>query len=219
MRDTKTKFTPDTKLLNDVLEISAELHHHLCPRQVLGARMGLFGLRMLGLWNGRDGERFLNGGKRLFMIAETDGCGLDGISAATNCWVGRRTLRVEDYGKMGGTLIDTLTGQAVRVSPRSEAREHCDVYAPDAESRWHAYLEAYHVMPDHLLLKAQAVELTVNVTKWISQPGMRTTCTQCGEEIMNERELWRGNRPFCVPCVNGGYYRLPTTTHHSSSTS
>lgn len=209
----ETKFIPNTQILSSVLEISAALHHHLCPRQVLGARMGLFGLRLLGLWNGRDVERFKNEGKRLLTIAETDGCGLDGISAATNCWVGRRTLRVEDYGKMGATLIDTLTGQAVRVSPRSEARDYCDQYAPFAESRWHAYLEAYHVMPDHLLLKAQAVELTVDVAQLISQPGMRESCAKCGEEIMNEREIWLDHKPYCIPCANGGYYQLPTTRH------
>lgn len=207
MMELQTEFIPETHLLEQILEISAELHHHLCPRQVLGARMGLYGLRLLGLWNGCLSTRYLNEGKRLYIIVETDGCGADGLSAATNCWVGRRTLRIEDYGKMGATFIDTLTQQAVRISPRPEAREQTRFYAPTAASPWHAYLEAYHIIPDELLLQAQAVELTVDVAKLISQPGMRVTCAACGEEIMNEREVWVDERPLCHPCAVGGYYK------------
>ena len=203
----QTEFIPDTHLLTHILEISADLHHHLFPRQVLGARMGLYGLRLLGLWNGRSSTPYLNEGKRLFIIVETDGCGADGLSAATNCWVGRRTLRIEDYGKMGATFVDTLTHQAVRLAPRPEVREQTRFYAPTAESPWHAYLEAYHVIPDELLLQAQAVELTINVAKLISQPGMRVMCDNCGEEVMNEREVWVDGRPLCRPCAQGGYYK------------
>lgn len=201
----ETKVVPHVILLKTVLDISAALHHHLCPRQVLGARMGLYGLRLLGLTSGRESTRFTNEGKRLFVIAETDGCGVDGISAATNCWIGRRTLRLEDYGKMGATLIDTLTQQAVRVSPRPEGRDAATAYAPTAASRWHTYLEAYQIMPDEVLLKAQAVTLTVDVAKLISQPGRRVTCSRCGEEIMNEREIWVQGWQLCRGCEQGYY--------------
>jgi formylmethanofuran dehydrogenase subunit E len=44
--------------------------------------------------------------KRLLVITETDGCFADGLSAATNCTVGHRTLRVEDYGKTAATFVD-----------------------------------------------------------------------------------------------------------------
>jgi formylmethanofuran dehydrogenase subunit E len=45
----------------------------------------------------------------LLTILETDGCAADGVSAATGCWVGRRTLRVEDFGKVAATFVDTQT--------------------------------------------------------------------------------------------------------------
>ena len=35
--------------LEELLAASAALHHHLCPRQVLGVRMGLAGGHWLGL--------------------------------------------------------------------------------------------------------------------------------------------------------------------------
>ncbi len=101
--------------LAELLEQTARLHHHLCPRQVLGVRMGTWAGELLGL-------DVPQSGRRLFVIAETDGCGVDGISVATNCWIGRRTLRVEDYGKLAATFIDTVTQRAVRIVPRSSAR-------------------------------------------------------------------------------------------------
>jgi len=75
--------------LNELLEISARDHNHLCPRQILGVRMGLLGMRALGF-----DEPPVK--KRLLIITETDGCFADGLSAATGCTVSHRTLRVED---------------------------------------------------------------------------------------------------------------------------
>jgi formylmethanofuran dehydrogenase subunit E len=34
--------------LQALLEKSAHDHHHLCPRQIIGVRMGLLGLQTLG---------------------------------------------------------------------------------------------------------------------------------------------------------------------------
>jgi formylmethanofuran dehydrogenase subunit E len=61
--------------------------------------------------------------KRLLTIVETDGCFTSGLSVATNCWVGRRTMRVEDYGKVAATFVDTATDQAIRIAPSLTARE------------------------------------------------------------------------------------------------
>ena len=74
-------------LLEELLAQSAEHHKHLCPRQVLGVRMGLYAGDLLGL-------DLPQTRKRLLTIMETDGCGADGVSVATNCWVGRRTMRI-----------------------------------------------------------------------------------------------------------------------------
>ena len=77
------------KSLDKLLLACAALHHHLCPRQVLGVRMGMLAGELLDL-------DLPQGDKRLLTIVETDGCGADGIAVATGCWVGRRTMRVED---------------------------------------------------------------------------------------------------------------------------
>ena len=130
-----------TRALSDLLDESAARHQHLCPRQVLGARLGLLGAQLLGI-------DLPNAAKRLLVIVETDGCFADGISVATGCTVGARTLRLIDHGKVAAVFVDTKTDRAVRLIPSKTSRTLAREYAPLARSRWHAQLEAYQIMPD-----------------------------------------------------------------------
>lgn len=203
-----TKTIPDRALLDDLLEESAERHRHLCPRQVLGVRLGLRGLRELGLVDRHGCPRFVNRSKRLLTVSETDGCALDGIAVATNCAVGRRTLRVLDFGKVAATLVDTKNDRAVRVCPSPASRELAQKYAPEARSRWHAYLEAYQHIPDESLLVVQSVRLKQSIEEIVSKPGARAKCHECGEEIINEREVVVGERVLCRSCAGDRYYNV-----------
>ena len=187
--------------LAHLLDATAALHHHLCPRQVLGVRMGVWAGEVLGLDVPQTD-------RRLFTIVETDGCAVDGIAVATNCRVGHRTLRIEDYGKVAATFVDTLTAQAVRIVPRAQARELARACAPEARSRWEAQLLGYQRMPAEELLSAQAVQLCTPIEHIISRAGKKAICTRCGEEIMNEREVVRDGQVLCKSCAGTGYYRL-----------
>ena len=75
------------------LRQSSEMHSHAWPRLVLSIRMGILAGKLLEIPVPQTD-------KRLLTIMETDGCAADGVSVATNCWVGRRPLRIEDYGKI-----------------------------------------------------------------------------------------------------------------------
>jgi formylmethanofuran dehydrogenase subunit E len=187
--------------LDDLLSQSSALHGHLCPRQVLGVRIGLLAGKLLGLDLPRHD-------RRLLAIVETDGCAADGVAVATGCWVGKRTLRVEDFGKVAATFVDTATERAVRIAPHDQARVQAVFYAPEATSRWEAQLLGYQRMPDDDLLTWQAVTLTTPVAKIFSQPGMRVLCDRCGEEVMNEREIVRDGVILCRACAGAAYYRL-----------
>ncbi len=185
---------------DELLQKSAELHQHLCPRQVLGVRMGLAG----GQWLGLDVPQT---GKRLLTIVETDGCGADGIAVATGCWVGRRTMRVFDFGKVAATFIDTATGRAVRVVPSANSRQLAVLAAPQAASRWESYLLAYQRMPTTELLTLQEVRLELSLAEILSRDGYRVNCARCGEEIINEREVRVGAETLCRACAGERYYR------------
>lgn len=185
--------------IDELLESSAALHRHLCPRQVLGIRMGLMAGELLAL-------ELPQQNKRLLTIVETDGCFSDGVAVATNCWVGRRTMRVEDYGKVAATFVDTQTGQAWRIAPHADARTQAASYAPEAKNRWQAMLLGYQRMPAAALLVAQRVELLTPIGEIISRAGQRVRCDRCGEEIINEREVLVDGETLCRACALGGYY-------------
>jgi formylmethanofuran dehydrogenase subunit E len=190
-----------TKSLDDLLQACTALHHRFCPRQVLGVRMGMLAGEILGL-------DLPQSDKRLLAIVETDGCGADGIAVATGCWVGRRTMRIEDYGKVAATFVDTLTHRAVRIVPRTQARQLACTYAPEAGNPWEAQLLGYQRIPADELLSVQAVCLNLPVEQIVSQAGLRVTCESCGEEIMNGREVVREGEVLCKSCAGSSYYSV-----------
>jgi formylmethanofuran dehydrogenase subunit E len=197
------------RTLAELLEESSRSHRHLCPRQVLGVRMGMLAARVLGL-------ELPQSDKRLLTIVESDGCVIDGIIAATGCTVGHRTLRVEDYGKIAATFVDTATGRAVRFVPRKEIREAARAFAPSGYSKWEAQLYGYQTMEDDDLFAAQEVELVVPVERIVSTKGKKAVCERCGEEVNNEREVHSAGAILCKPCAQGGYYR-PKARHDDAA--
>lgn len=187
------------KSLDDLLKKTAALHRHLCPRQVLGVRMGLFAGDIFGLEVPQEG-------KRLLVIMETDGCASDGVAVATNCWVGRRTMRVEDYGKVAATFVDTETLLAVRIAPNSNVRVLAWEYAYEARNKWKAQLLGYQRMPVGQLLSAQVVQLKMSIEQIISRAGRKAICDGCEEEISNERQVYRDGAVLCRACAGDSYY-------------
>lgn len=143
---------------------------------------------------------------RLLVILETDGCFVDGVSAATGCAVGKRSLRIEDYGKVAATFVNMSSEQAVRVAPRLDIRQRAHLYAPAESRHYFAQLYGYQIMPDEELLNIEPVRLARSVAEIMSRAGMRVECSQCGEEIINERQLLVQGRPLCRACAGGGYY-------------
>jgi formylmethanofuran dehydrogenase subunit E len=185
--------------LTAMLDISSARHRHLCPRQVLGVRIGLAGASALGLETYRTD-------KRLLVILETDGCFADGIEAATGCTVGHRTLRVADYGKIAATFVDTRTETAVRVAPQLDIRVQSRCFAPEESKQYFAQLVGYQRMPVEQLLTVQTVTLTTSARWLVSRAGVRVNCSMCGEEIINEREVIQDGQILCQACAGPAYY-------------
>jgi formylmethanofuran dehydrogenase subunit E len=185
--------------ITHLLEKSMQDHDHLCPRQILGVRIGLAGMKALGFDEPPTK-------KQLLVISETDGCFVDGVIAATGCTVGHRTLRVEDYGKVAVTFVDTKSGRAVRIAPRLDIRERACIFAPEEPRHYFAQMQAYQIMPDEEMFNIQEVFLKTPTDQIISKPGMRVNCDVCGEEIMNERENHQQGLILCRTCADGGYY-------------
>ena len=188
----------ETQLAN-LLDQCALRHGRLCPRQVLGVRMGLAGADLLGL-------EIPRADKQLLIILETDGCFATGVEVATGCTVGHRTLRVEDIGKVAATFIHAKSERAIRLAPRPDVRGRSLEYACQPKPRYFAQLEGYARMPADELFLHQEVALIVPAKEFIGRPGVRATCEHCGEEIINGREIHQGVLVLCRSCAGGAYY-------------
>ncbi len=115
-------------------------------------------------------------------------------------------MRIEDYGKMAATFVDTVTARAVRITPILEARHLSLDYAPEEKNYWQAQLIGYQRIPNEMLLSVQEVALKTPLEKIISAAGKRIHCELCGEEVMNEREVLRAGKVLCKACVGEAYY-------------
>jgi formylmethanofuran dehydrogenase subunit E len=175
-------------------------HDHICPRQVLGLRMGELAAELFRLPLPQQD-------KRMLAFVESDGCFADGVVAASGCSLGHRTMRLVDEGKIAVTFVDTVTERAIRIWPQPSVRQRAAALIPDKRSRWHAQLEAYQRMPADELLSAHDVGLSLDLRHLVSRNGIRATCAHCGEEIINEREVIVDGQVLCCSCSGARYYQ------------
>jgi formylmethanofuran dehydrogenase subunit E len=187
----------------------SQMHQHLCPRQVLGVRMGA----RAGLELGID---LPQSDKNLIAFVETEGCTADGVGVATGCWVGRRTMFIVDYGKVAATFVDSRSDTAIRIVPHPAARSRTIDYAPEISDSWGRQLAAYQVMPDDELLTVKPVRLTLDLAGLISDPAKRSTCDACGEDINNGREVVLEGRVLCRACAGEAYF-VPLEIPHQTA--
>ncbi len=190
--------------IQPLLEKSSRDHSHLCPRQILGVRLGLAGMNVLAFDEPPTK-------KRLLVIVESDGCFADGVIAASDCTVGHRTLRVEDYGKVAATFVDTQTERAVRVAPRLDIRELACSCIQSEPRHYFAQMQAYQIMPDEEMFVITEVQLATPIKDILSRPGVRVNCDVCGEEIINEREVHTEGLTLCRACAGKAYYHTVTS--------
>src|SRR5208283_3358679 len=115
---------------DSLLRESANTHGHLCPGQVLGVRMSMFGLDKIGLTDPRGKDR-----KSLIVFVEMDRCATDAIQSVTGCSLGHRTMKFMDYGKMAASFINIKTGISVRVIAREDARDKAKECFPVRENK------------------------------------------------------------------------------------
>jgi len=65
---------------------------------------------------------------------------------------------------------------------------------------------SYQIMPDEEMFTFTTVALNTPVEEIISRPGVRVNCDLCGEEIMNEREIYQSGLTLCRSCAGDGYF-------------
>lgn len=187
---------------------SVRVHGHLCPGQVLGVRMSMLGLRLIGIDEPKGRDR-----KSLIVFVEMDRCATDAVQSVTGCSLGKRTLKFMDYGKMAATFVNLKTGKAVRVIAKEEVRQRAKQYFPDIEDKYRAQLEAYKIMSEDELFEAVPVIVRLKPEDMPGRPLRRIRCVDCGEYVQDMREVYKDGKTLCRACAEGGYYIVEDHAH------
>lgn len=192
--------------LDEYLREAEIAHGHLCAGQVLGVRMAMLGLRKLRIDDPRGKDR-----KRLVTIVEIDRCATDAIAVVTGCRIGKRALKLRDWGKMAATFIDLETGAAFRISARESSKEVARSLHPEVDNPNRQQMLAYREMNDDELFRVQRVQVDLPPEEFPGYKAGRVNCDACGERISFRREIVRDGRALCRGCAGESYYRVIDT--------
>ncbi len=186
----------------DQLLCDAEVAHgHLCAGQVLGVRLAMLGLELLGIDDPHGKDR-----KRLITFVEIDRCATDAVAVVTGCRLGKRALKFRDWGKVAATFVDLESGRAVRVCAKESSKALARQMHPEIENKNQQQMLAYREIPAEDLFTVQWVKVSLPAEELPGYKGERIVCTECGEGINFQREIRRDGKIFCRACAGERYY-------------
>ncbi len=197
------------KGLEDYFDVALAFHGHRCPAMPMGLRAGLAAMKALGVERAKD--------KELVVESETGeghaaGCFLDGVMVATGATYGKGNIKKLFYNKMAFTLIDVITGRAVRVFLKPEFFEKA-LQSPFVQKRREGVLpqdipaEITDPQIERVLGLPEAEFLSISeifLRDFKKGPTSFEVkrCAQCGEAtFINKLSEASEGRLLCVPCA------------------
>ncbi|MDK9707702.1 MAG: FmdE family protein [Desulforhopalus sp.] len=191
------------KSFEELLQVSTRIHGHICAGQVIGVRMSILALRLLGLSDPQGADR-----KKIYVIVEIDRCATDAIQSVTGCSLGKRSMKWLDHGIMAATFVNLESSQAVRVTALEEARDLANKYCSEIVDKYSRQLEAYKIMPETELFRVESVSLTIPPEDLPGKPLRRVKCVSCGDWVQDCRDVVVDDKILCRSCTHGRYYSV-----------
>ncbi|MFC6645643.1 FmdE family protein [Granulicella cerasi] len=197
--------------LDELLLEAERAHGHLCAGQVLGVRMAMLALRELGVGDPRQ-RHLADGGlnpdrKRLVVFVEIDRCATDAIGVVTAARVGKRALKLRDWGKMAATFVDLNASlgsdeyKGLRVVAKESSKARAKELYPSLEKNVQQ-MTAYREMPDDELFATEWVRVPLPPSEFPGYKGERVLCPQCGEGVNFDRFIERDGVRLCFSCAD-----------------
>jgi formylmethanofuran dehydrogenase subunit E len=189
------------KSLDEYLREAEQAHGHLCAGQVLGVRMAMLGLSLLGIEDPHKKDR-----KRLVTFVEIDRCATDAVAVVTGCRLGKRALKFRDWGKVAATFVDVSNGKAVRIAAKESSKALARQMHPELADKNSQQMLAYREISDDDLFTMQWVKVELPPEEFPGYKGQRIVCETCGEGINFRREVRRDGKVLCRSCAGERYY-------------
>ena len=193
---------PPREQVDSLVAASARTHGHLCPGQVVGVRMAILGLGLLGYPCPLPYPEIRN----IVGVVEVERCLTDAVSTATGLRFGRGSMKLVNLGLLAASFGELSTGRAVRVVSRDSARDLAAKYAPNAENEHQAQVEAYTIMPNDEMFAVSRVKLNLPAHE---MPGVRppkVPCAECGVLVRSGQARARDGRTLCPVCAGDAYF-------------
>ncbi len=191
------------KSFEEYEELAKAAHGHMCAGQVLGLRLAIYGLELLGIDDPLGQDR-----KRLVSFVEIDRCATDAVTVVTGCRLGKRALKFRDFGKMAVTFCDLLTDRAVRVVAKESSKQLAREVYPEIEDKNQQQMKAYRELPVGDMFEHAWVRVTLPPEEMPGFKGPRVSCAKCGEGINFKREVEVDGRVLCKACAGARYYEV-----------
>ena len=191
------------KSLSEYEALAAASHGHMCAGQILGLRMAMHGLELLGIGDPLGSDR-----KRLVTFVEIDRCLTDAVQVVTGCRLGKRALKFRDFGKAAATFCDLRDGRAVRVVALDSSKARAQELFPLVADKNQQQMAAYREMADTELFAHTWVRVELGPEEFPGYKGARRVCAECGEGINFERFVERAGLILCLGCDGGNYYKV-----------
>jgi formylmethanofuran dehydrogenase subunit E len=189
------------KSFDEYVTLAEAAHGHMCAGQILGLRLAIYGVTLLGLDDPTGKDR-----KRLVSFVEIDRCATDAVPIVTGCRLGKRALKFRDFGKVAATFCDLQEDRAVRVVAKESSKQRAREMYPDMLDRNAQQMRAYRDLPEAELFDIQWVRVRLGPEDMPGYKAPRVVCADCGEGINFKREVIRDGKTLCRPCAGERYY-------------
>jgi formylmethanofuran dehydrogenase subunit E len=190
------------KSFDEYLHDAEIAHGHLCAGQVLGVRLAMLGLNLLGIDDPSGKDR-----KRLVTFVEIDRCATDAVAVVTACRLGKRALKFRDWGKVAATFVDVSTGKAVRIAAKESSKALAKQMHPEIADKNQQQMLAYREISEDDLFTTQWVKVDLPPEEFPGYKGDRIVCESCGEGINFRREVCKNEKILCRACAGESYYQ------------
>jgi formylmethanofuran dehydrogenase subunit E len=189
------------KSFDEYVTLAEAAHGHMCAGQILGLRLAIYGVTLLGLDDPTGKDR-----KRLVSFVEIDRCATDAVPIVTGCRLGKRALKFRDFGKVAATFCDLQEDRAVRVVAKESSKQRAKEMYPEMLDRNAQQMRAYRELPEVELFDIQWVRVRLGPEDMPGYKSPRVVCTECGEGINFKREVIRDGKTLCRGCAGERYY-------------
>src|SRR4029077_1163198 len=189
------------KSFDEYVTLAEAAHGHMCAGQILGLRLAIYGVTLLGIDDPAGKDR-----KRLVSFVAIDRCATDAVPIVTGCRLGKRALKFRDFGKVAATFCDLQSDRAVRVAAKESAKDRARQMHPEIQDKNAQQMQAYREMSDADLFDIQWVKVKLGPEDMPGYKAPRVVCSQCGEGVNFKREVTRDGKVLCRACAGERYY-------------